>query len=82
MDNREIIPYLKIDIIYAFVMHKATKKEIASLVGLKYHTVVNIINSFERYGRIFKFLHKNSKMFLLRHRQDSILSQREYRKFK
>ena len=56
-ENREIIPYIKIDIIYAFKVHTKNKKEISQMVGLKYCTVLNIINSFEKYGRIFKFLH-------------------------
>ena len=81
-ENREIIPYLKIDIIYAYKVHTQNKKEISQMVGLKYCTVLNIINSFEKYGRIFKFLHKNSKVFLLKHRVDSVDSQRVYKQFR
>ena len=81
-ENREIIPYIKIDIIYAYKVHTTNKKEISQMVGLKYCTVLNIINSFERNGRIFKFLHKNSKLFLLKHRLESVENQKLYKKYR
>jgi len=52
------------------------------MINLKYCTVLNIINSFERHGRIFKFLHKNSKLFLLKHRFDSVENQKLYKKYR
>lgn len=77
--NQEIIPYMKIDIIYAFMQHTLTKKQISDMLGIKYCTVLSLIKSYQRYGKIFKLLNFNSKSYLLKQRVQNIESQRLYK---
>ena len=63
-----MLPYLKIDIIYEYMIHSRTKKEAADQLGLNYPTVLSVIQQFTDQGRIFKLLPHHSKVFLLKNR--------------
>lgn len=66
LKDQFILPYLKIEIVYAYIIHALSKKEISLTVGLNYSTVLAVIRSFEQYGRVFKLLSHHSKSFLLK----------------
>ena len=63
------------------MVHKHSKKKIAEHLGYNYSTVVNFIQAFESTGRLFKLLPNHSKCFILRHRAESLESQKLYKKY-
>lgn len=77
-----MVPYLKIEIVYEYLIHTKSKKEIATVLGVNYPSVLCVIRSFEETGRIFKLLPLHSKLFILKNRMQSIESQRLYRAFR
>ena len=63
-----MLPYLKIDIIYEYLIHSKTKKEASQQLGLNYPTVLSVIQQYTEQGRVFKLLPHHSKAFLLKNR--------------
>lgn len=41
-----MLPYLKIDIIYEYLIHSKTKKEASQQLGLNYPTVLSVIQQY------------------------------------
>ena len=67
-----LVPYLKIDIIYEYMIHTKQKKQISENLSLNYPTVLSVIQQYTKEGRIFKFLPYHSKLFLLKSRTKSL----------
>lgn len=77
-----LLPYLKIDIVYEYMIHRSSVKQVSADLGLNYPTVLSVIRSYKDTGRIFKLLPYHSKLFVLKNRARSIECQKMYRKYR
>ena len=66
--RQRLIPSQRIDLIYAYLVHNESMKDISERYGIEKSTISKVIKGYRESGRVFKLLPTHSKNFILKDR--------------
>ena len=72
----------RIDVLYLHAVHNARICKIEAATGLKYTTILNMVEIYDKSGSLRQYLQKWQKVNILRHRYSHLHAQKQYRKFR